>query len=128
MKPLPQTARLHLLAAEGWLGLGNLGEATAELEEISPRLRVHPDVLTVRYQIFSAAGNWNACLDIGTAMTKLDPGNPLSWWARAAALGELPHEGPNRNAVKSSGIEAKAYDKNRLLSQLWFTFQILPPG
>ena len=81
--------------------MGNSHEANEELEKIPPRLRAHPDVLTVRYQIYSSAGNWSTCLDIGTAMTKLDPDNPLSWVARATALGELGRIAGARNVLLS---------------------------
>jgi len=35
-------------AAQGWLELGNLAEASAELERLEPQLRTHPDVLELR--------------------------------------------------------------------------------
>ena len=38
---------LHLEAAQGWLGLGNHLEADKELDNITPALRSHPDVLEV---------------------------------------------------------------------------------
>jgi hypothetical protein len=69
----PPSARLHLLAAEGWLELGNPHEANKELEKIAPGLRVHPDVLEMRWQIYAAAERWDACLDLAVAVVKLDP-------------------------------------------------------
>ncbi len=53
MKPLEPPDNHHLRAALGWIGLGNFQEANEELEKITPQLRAHPDVLTIRYEITS---------------------------------------------------------------------------
>ena len=45
----------HLRSAIGWLELGNYLEADAELDEIAPRLRAHPDVLKVRWRVYANA-------------------------------------------------------------------------
>ena len=52
---------------------GNHEEANEELELIDAPLRSHPDVLEVRWGIYAKVKNWEACLDIGKAMVKLDP-------------------------------------------------------
>jgi hypothetical protein len=57
MACLSDSDRLHLEAAHGWLGLGNWREANEELDRITPHLRVHPDVLSTRWMVYSAAGN-----------------------------------------------------------------------
>jgi hypothetical protein len=49
----------HLRAAQGWLELGNWLEANAELENITPQQRAHPDVLRLRVEIYSAADKWD---------------------------------------------------------------------
>ena len=43
----------YFFAAIGWLELGNLTEAQAELAQVSPAQQEHPDVLEVRW-LFSA--------------------------------------------------------------------------
>jgi hypothetical protein len=48
MKPLESPDSHHLQAAVGCLELGNWSEANEELENITPQMRVHPDVLAVR--------------------------------------------------------------------------------
>ena len=55
MKPLENPDLLHLQAAAGWLELGNHIEANEELEKITPKLRAHPDVLEVCWQVYAAA-------------------------------------------------------------------------
>ena len=48
MRPFTRPDELHFQAAVGWLELGNWREANEELENITPALRAHPDVLQVR--------------------------------------------------------------------------------
>lgn len=55
MKPLQNPDRIHLDAAVGWFELGNLVESSDELENITPLLREHPDVLQVRCKIYIPA-------------------------------------------------------------------------
>ncbi len=80
---------IHLQAAHGWLELGNHIEANEELEKITARLRVHPDVLELRWRIFAAAKNWEAALDIASALIQIDPENPAGWEDRSYSLDEL---------------------------------------
>jgi tetratricopeptide (TPR) repeat protein len=90
MKPsLAPPDTLHLLAAQGWLELGNHIEANEELENITPELRAHPAVLGVRWEIYAAAKKWEATLDIAAALIQLDPDDPLGWVHRSFALHEL---------------------------------------
>jgi len=89
MKPLGNADRNHLEAAQGWLGLGDWREANEELERIQPRMRAHPDVLRIRYEVFAAAEKCEGALDIATALTDLDPDDPLGWARRSFALHEL---------------------------------------
>ena len=89
MKPLKHPDSLHLQAALGWLELGNHIEANEELEQIRPQLRVHPDVLEVRWQIYSIAKKWEACIDIAQALIKLAPNRLESWLHRSYSLHEL---------------------------------------
>ena len=77
VKPLEPPDSLHLEAAEGWLELGNHVEANEELEKITPQLRVHPDVLELRWQIHAAANQWEAALNIAAALVQLAPDDPV---------------------------------------------------
>ena len=87
--PLEPPDSVHLLAAQGWLELGNHIEANEELEKITPQFRAHPMVLTKRWEIYAAAKNWDAALDIAAAIIQLDPDEPLGWVHRSFALHEL---------------------------------------
>lgn len=79
MNPLAPPDSIHLKAAEGWLELGDHLEANEELEQIAPQLRVHPDVLEIRWQIYAKESKWDACRDIAAAITKLDPDRISGW-------------------------------------------------
>jgi tetratricopeptide (TPR) repeat protein len=92
MRIIPQLQppdSMHLLAAQGWLELGNQVEAKEDLEKIAPRFRAHPDVLEVRWQIYAAAKQWEAALDIAAALIRIDPDGSLGWVGRSFALHEL---------------------------------------
>lgn len=89
MKPLTPPDTHHLLAAQGWLELGNHLEADKELDEITPKLRAHPDVLEIRWEIYAKAKKWEPCVDIGLAIMKLDPQRPSGWIRHSFALHEL---------------------------------------
>jgi tetratricopeptide (TPR) repeat protein len=79
----------HLRAAEGWLELGNHFEANEELEKISPELRIHPDVLQIRWHIFENAKKWDACVDIAATLIKLAAERSAAWVQRSYALHAL---------------------------------------
>jgi tetratricopeptide (TPR) repeat protein len=89
MKELPPPASTHLLAAQGWMELGNHVEANEELERITPTLRSHPDVLRVRYEVYSAAKKWEAAAEIAQMICQLAPDNSFGWIHCAYALHEL---------------------------------------
>lgn len=79
MEPLTRPDILHLEAAQGWLGLGNWHEANEELDQIAPRMRAHPDVLCVRYEVYAAAGKWEMAAEIARAISELVPHDPFGW-------------------------------------------------
>ena len=86
IKPLEPPDSLHLKAAEGWFELGNHVEANEELEKITPTLRVHPDVLEIRWQIYAKANKWEPCVDIARALIKLAPTRSHGWLHLAYSL------------------------------------------
>jgi tetratricopeptide (TPR) repeat protein len=79
IKPLEPPDIHFARAAHGWLGLGNHIEANEELENITPELRVHPDVLEIRWQIYAKESKWEACRDIARALTQIAPSRPSGW-------------------------------------------------
>ena len=86
MKPLEPPDIHYVNAAQGWLGLGDCQSALDELERIAPALRSHPDVLSVRCDIYTAAMNWPAVVAVAWRLVQLAPEKPSSWVRRSFAL------------------------------------------
>jgi len=89
MKRLSPPDSHHLKAAEGWLELGDPLQANEELEKIMPQLRVHPDALEIRWQIYAKEKKWEACVDIAATIVKFAPEKQSGWIQRSFALHEL---------------------------------------
>jgi predicted Zn-dependent protease len=79
----------HLIAADGWLGLGNWQEARAELRKITPELQAHPDVMEVRWQVCAAGKDWDEAIEVTREMTRQSPDLPFGWIHLAYSLHEL---------------------------------------
>jgi hypothetical protein len=76
----------YFRAAQGWLELGNLYEANAELENIAPEMRLHPDVLEVQWHICARQNQWPACVVIGSILVRVAPERSDSWIHHTFAL------------------------------------------
>ena len=76
----------YLRAAEGWLELGSPLAADAELDNIPPALRSHPDVLDIRFRIYRKAAKWDACLEIAQSIVKQAPDRASGWLHFAYSL------------------------------------------
>ncbi|HSU53537.1 MAG TPA: tetratricopeptide repeat protein [Candidatus Dormibacteraeota bacterium] len=80
----------HLSAAIGWLGLGNVAEAKAELTEISEDFHNHPDVLEARWLISADEKNWEEGLEIARSLLHHAPDRCSGWLHQAYALRRVP--------------------------------------
>jgi predicted Zn-dependent protease len=89
MNPLEPHNQHDLVAAQGWVELGNDLEANEELEQITPENRAHPAVFEVRWQIYAKAKKWDAALDIASALVQMVPEEPLGWVHRSYCLHEM---------------------------------------
>jgi len=89
MKQLKHPDSFHIEAARGWLGLGDIVSASEELEQITPQLKVHPEVLLVRCEIYGSAKKWDAVLTIAQTLVKIAPKEIHGWIQRSFALHEL---------------------------------------
>src|SRR6185369_10423391 len=87
--PLPARDQHHLRAAEGWLELGDWRSANEELESITPSLRAHPDVLAMRWNVYSEAKQWELALLVAEALCNLVPDDLNALIHRSFALHEL---------------------------------------
>lgn len=88
-RPLQRPESIHLDAAKGWCALEAFLEANDELEKISPKLRAHPDVLEVRWQIYANLGKWDGALELASTIMALVPGEPKGYIYTASTLHEL---------------------------------------
>jgi tetratricopeptide (TPR) repeat protein len=79
----------YLNAACGWMDLDNIAEATAELERLTIPAQNHPDVLTMRWELFARQKKWAEALEAGRALVQLAPDNADSWIKQSYALHEL---------------------------------------
>jgi tetratricopeptide (TPR) repeat protein len=86
----------HLSAAIGWVELGNIAEATAELELLSPVARNHPDALEVWWVISAEEKDWTKGLTVANTLLEANPQDPTGWLHRAYAL----------RRVKEGGLKA----------------------
>lgn len=80
----------YLSGAAGWLGLGNLVEAQAELEQLSLEAREHPDALELQWLIYANQGQWEAGLAIARKLLHGAPDRPTGWLHRSYAMRRVP--------------------------------------
>ncbi len=81
--PLPRSEQLKVDAAEGWLMLGCTADANDELEKIPPHFRLHPHVLSVRWQVYAAAEWWEAAWVVSKALCEMFPQVAEVWVCHA---------------------------------------------
>jgi hypothetical protein len=80
-------------ASIGWLELGNLAEAHAELVQISAAQQEHPDVLEVRWLVSAEQKHWEEGLQIAQALLRRAPKRSSGWLHQAYALRRVPDGG-----------------------------------
>jgi len=80
----------YLSAALGWLGLGNLAEAKAELAQISEPHQQHPDVIELRWDIAAMEKDWQQALETARVLLQAAPERCSGWWRQAYALRRVP--------------------------------------
>ena len=81
--------RMALQRAEGWLELRLPLEANEELDEIEPAMRAHPEVLKLRYSIYSASKKWEMALEVANCLHRQLPDDPYGGVHAAVALYRL---------------------------------------
>ena len=83
----------YLLHAIGWIELGNLVEAKAELSRLTPAVRNHPDVLEVRWLICAEEKQWEEGLQAARELLKAAPERSSGWLHQAYALRRVAEGG-----------------------------------
>jgi len=77
---------MHLNAAEGWLELGHALEADKELDQITPAMQRHPEVLARRCEMLALSECWFHCEKIAEEIIALEPESTFGWIRRSTAL------------------------------------------
>lgn len=81
--------RTHLEYALGYLALGLIDEARAELALIPATEQGSPDALAVRIEVAMAAETWSQVVELAPLATEAAPATERPWIAWAYALREL---------------------------------------
>ena len=83
----------YFLAAIGWLELGNVVEARAELAQLSAARQEHPDVLELRWSLAAEQKRWEEALEVARALLRRAPKRSSGWLHQAYALRRVPDGG-----------------------------------
>jgi hypothetical protein len=79
----------YVNAAWGWLELENITEAFLELDRVTIPAQMHPDVLTLRWEVFARKKQWADALDVAHGLVQIAPDRADSWIKQSFALHEL---------------------------------------
>ena len=93
MKRLEPPDLFFVSAAIGWLELGNVAEARAELAQVGSENRNHPDVLEMRWAICAQDELWIEGLQIARELLLYAPERSSGWLHQAYALRRVPDGG-----------------------------------
>src|SRR5512140_2465326 len=93
MQPL-ETPECHQLSAViGWIELGNLSEAEAELGQMGAAFRQHPDVLEATWFLRAEQKRWVDALQVARSLLCVAPERASGWIHQAFALRRVPGSG-----------------------------------
>lgn len=95
--PIPTRHRLEY--AQGYLALGLVRQASAELSAIAKEDRNAPEVVRVRIDVDMEARRWKAVVARASRVCRLSPENEGAWIAWAFALHELKRTGEARGVL-----------------------------
>ena len=90
MPPLEPPDTHFFAATVGWIELGNLAEAKAELGRISSEHQAHPDVLELKWMLCAEEKDWAGGLEVARSLIRLEPERPSAWLHQAYALRRVP--------------------------------------
>ena len=101
MARLDDSDRLHIEAAQGWLGMSDWREADSELDRITPAMRAHPSVLRTRILVCIAAEKWESMHEIAQALVVKLPYDALMCIYAAMALDRMNRTRDAYNLLES---------------------------
>jgi len=97
MQPLNWPDHHHFLAAQGWLELGAMDEAAADLAALSSEARRTAEVMHFEWELLARSGRWEEALSIAGQMLQAHPGSPSGWIHFSFVLHELKRTVEARN-------------------------------
>ena len=112
MTDLDFTSAHQLNAVLGWLELGNVAEARAELNRISAAVQERADLLEVRWILDAREEDWPAALKTAERLVKIAPANASGWLHRAYATRRVSKDG----VQKAEAVSSEAQHQNTRLS------------
>ncbi len=77
--------RWHISHAQGYLGLGMVAEAAAELEQVAPETLDELDAVALRVSVFQELKRWRPLREAALKLVQLQPDEPGGWIAWAYA-------------------------------------------
>ena len=89
MESLDWVDRHHWLAAQGWMELGNSGEALAEFALISSDARETEPVLHLEWELLGGTKRWEEAVVVAERMISAHPSNVSGWIHCSYGLHEL---------------------------------------
>lgn len=89
MEELGFPDRHFVLAADGWVDLGQAGEAARELARVSRAGRRHPDTLETQWRVLARLDRWPEALVIAREVVTAAPERASGWIHRSYTLHEL---------------------------------------
>ena len=84
-----RSTQRHVRYALGYIGLGMLKDAAAELESITAAEQLRSEVLSVRVDLHLEAKQWEKLVDVGGRLARAHPEIEHAWIGWAYALREL---------------------------------------
>ena len=112
----------QLEAARGWLGLGDWRSGNDELEEITPGVRAHPEVLLVRVEIYLKAGKPDMAQPVAQTLVRARGVDWRAHYAQAQVEAQLANFKGARASLERAfalkDVRQKALN-DPLLDKLW---------
>ncbi len=85
--------RRQIIAAEGWLELGNVIECLDELSSLATCQRTHPAVLALQWRVHAQTNNWEAAYNVTEILAVVMPNEPQPWLWRAKSIKHMTADG-----------------------------------
>jgi predicted Zn-dependent protease len=110
MQTLEDADSERIQAADGWVKLGVLSEAEAELGAMSAAAREHPEALQICWLIASKRADWARALELAGRLVVVAPERRFGWLHLAESLHRLERtaEAYDRLSTAARDLEPNA--------------------